>query len=170
MTRDEVKNIVMMIYYTYPNFKPDDLGMLITAWAAILEKQDAKAIEQALVNYASTSHEFAPTPGQLIDMVREMSRPKVEYISEIEAWHKVYKAICNGTYGAEAEFAKLPPEIQKAVGDPGQIRAWATTDIDSIQTVVQSNFLRSYRGVLKQVEHNNLQIGVSDNLRLGVEE
>jgi hypothetical protein len=62
----------------------------------------------------------------------------------------VSKALRNGYYGAEQEFEKLPPLVQRAVGQPSNLRQWATTDIDSIENVIQSNFLRTYRAVLNR--------------------
>ena len=37
MTRDEVKEIVMVIYSTYPNWKPDDLKFTVNAWYLMLQ-------------------------------------------------------------------------------------------------------------------------------------
>ena len=67
----------------------------------------------------------------------------------MEAWALVSRAIRNGYYGAEKEFEKLPPLVQKAVGTPGQLRNWSQTDMESIENVVQSNFMRTYRTVVK---------------------
>jgi hypothetical protein len=66
----------------------------------------------------------------------------------------VSKAIRNGYYGAEEEFAKLPEVVKKAVGNPANLRAWAHTDEQSIENVVQSNFLRTYRVVVKRESEN----------------
>jgi hypothetical protein len=40
--------------------------------------------------------------------------------------------------------------VQKAVGTPANLRAWAHTDESSIENVVQSNFMRTYRTVVKR--------------------
>ena len=57
----------------------------------------------------------------------------------------VSKACSNGIYGYREEFAKLPPEVQRAVGAPEQLREWAMMDSDTVQSVVASNFQRNYR-------------------------
>ena len=66
-------------------------------------------------------------------------------MTDLEAWALVRKALSNGTYGAEQEFAKLPPLVQKAVGSPANIREMAQADMESVATVFQSQFLRAYR-------------------------
>lgn len=39
----------------------------------------------------------------------------------------------------------MPPIVQKAVGSPSQLRNWSQTDSDSVENVIQSNFMRTYR-------------------------
>lgn len=82
----------------------------------------------------------------------------------------VRKAIANGIYGAETEYSKLPPLVQKAVGDPGQLRAWATSEAESLETVAQSNFMRCYRAELKRSEDNTLRLEVQEQLKIGAAE
>ena len=91
----------------------------------------------------SNSSGFAPSPGQLIENIQTLTRP--QELNEMEAWSLVSRALKNGNYGAEEEFFKLPPIVQKAVGQPSQLRAWAQTDIESIENVIQSNFIKTYR-------------------------
>jgi hypothetical protein len=88
---------------------------------------------------------FAPTVGQVLENARKIKSP--EELNEMQAWALVSKALRNGTYGAEEEFNKLPPLVQQAVGSPSQLRNWATTDYESIENVIQSNFMRTYRTV-----------------------
>lgn len=166
MTVKEVGELLAIIGSIYPNFRPEDKTSCVTAWTMVMSDESYDAIKTALSIYIKNGNQFPPNPGQLI----QLARPKPEYMNELEAWSLVRKAICNGIYGAEAEFAKLPPEVQRAVGDPGQLRAWAQGDIDSLQTVAQSNFCRVYRGVIRRIEDNVDRIGMADNLRLGVEE
>ena len=68
----------------------------------------------------------------------------------MQAWGLVRKAINNSGYHSEEEFAKLPPLVQKAVGTPGQLKQWGMSDIESIETVAQSNFMRTNRAVAKR--------------------
>ena len=93
---------------------------------------------------------FAPTPGQIIKTIQTIINPQA--LTETEAWLLVSKALRNGYYGAEREFVALPPLVQKAVGSPSQLRNWSQTDLDSIENVVQSNFMRTYRIEVKRAE------------------
>ena len=61
-----------------------------------------------------------------------------------EAWALVRKAIRNGYYGAEEEFEKLPTACQRAIGSPSNLRELAQLDIDQVETVEQSHFIKAY--------------------------
>ena len=68
-------------------------------------------------------------------------------LSEMEAWAKISAACRNGIYGAQEEFDKLSPTLQRIVGSPQQLSEWALLDADSLQSVVASNIQRSFRTV-----------------------
>lgn len=150
MTRDEIKQLLMRIQTVYPNWKPQtDLRFVVETWNEYLFEYSYEQMLLALKAFISTDTSgFAPNIGQLIEKARMISCP--EEMNEMEAWALVSKALRNGYYGAEEEFEKLPPLIQKAVGQPSQLRQWAQTESISIENVVQSNFLRTYRSVVNR--------------------
>ena len=151
MTRDETKRIIQIMCATYPNYHPADLSSTVDSWHMMLEDYPYNQIAIALKAYiTSDASGFAPSVGQLISKLKTITSGNEP--SELEAWAMVSKALRNGYYGAEEEFAKLPELVQKAVGNPSNLRQWATTDVDSIENVIQSNFLRTYRSVVKRAE------------------
>lgn len=150
MTRDETKKIIRIIADSYPNYKPSDISETIDVWSMMLEEYPYNQIAMALKAYILTDTSgFAPSIGQLIGKLQTISNANKE-LNEMEAWALVSQALKNGYYGAEEEFAKLPEMVQKAVGTPANLRAWAHTDESSIENVVQSNFMRTYRTVVKR--------------------
>jgi hypothetical protein len=90
---------------------------------------------------------FPPAIGQIKERIRLITQP--EEMTEQEAWTFVSKALRNSIYGSEEEFAKLPPEVRAVVHDPGQLRQWARSPDDTVQTVIASNFMRSFRAKQK---------------------
>jgi hypothetical protein len=150
MSRDETKKILMRIQTTFPNWKPQgDLSLVVDVWHEYLEDYAYEEILIALKAYTTTDTSgFAPSIGQLVGKLHSVARN--DELNEMEAWSLVSNAIKNGYYGAEEEFAKLPELVQKAVGTPANLRAWAHTDESSIENVVQSNFIRTYRTVVKR--------------------
>ena len=156
MTRDEVKRIIQIMCTTYPNYHPANLTDTVDVWAMMLEEYTYQEISLALKAYILTDTTgFAPSVGALVSKVR-----KTEELNEMEAWAMVSRALRNGTYGAEEEFAKLPPMVQKAVGRPSNLRQWAQTGAESVENVIQSNFIKTYRSVAKR-ENDLLALPVS---------
>jgi hypothetical protein len=149
MTREETKKIIRIIIDSYPNYKPSDLSETVDVWCMMLEEYSYQQITVALKAYILTDTSgFAPSIGQLVGKLHSVARK--DELNEMEAWSLVSNAIKNGYYGAEEEFAKLPELVRKAVGTPANLRAWAHTDETSIENVVQSNFMRTYRAVVKR--------------------
>ena len=151
MTRKETVKIIRIMCDCYPNYKPSDLSETIDTWDMMLEEYSYSQISMALKAYMhSDTSGFAPSIGQLINKLHEVQSP--QELNEMEAWLLVGKALRNGTYGAVEEFNKLPPLVQKAVGSPDNLRNWAQTDSESIENVVQSNFMRTYRMVVNRAK------------------
>ena len=149
MNREETKKILRIMVDSYPNYKPVDMAETIDVWQMMLEDFSYQQVAMALKAYImSDTSGFAPSIGQLVGKMQMISTPNE--LNEMEAWALVSKAIRNGYYGAETEFEKLPEMVQKAIGQPSQLRQWAHSDMESIETVIQSNFMRSYRMVVKR--------------------
>ena len=133
----------------YPNYRIDDIEYTAKIWADFLRGYSYEQVNIALRTYITTDTSgFAPSIGQLLDKLHAIQSP--QELNEMEAWSLVSKALRNGYYGAVEEFDKLPPLVQKAVGSPDNLRNWSQTDTNSIENVVQSNFMRSYRLVINR--------------------
>lgn len=144
MTREEVKKIIMVMSSTYPNWHPSDMTLTVDAWTLMLEDFSYNQVAAALKAFVlSDASGFAPSVGQLIGMIDRLGN--VGELSEMEAWSLVSRALRRSLYYADEEYAKLPEAVQKAVGSPEMLRSWAETDMKSIENVVQSNFMRTYR-------------------------
>lgn len=127
----------------YPNYKPNDLSETINDWSAMLSDYDFRLVATALKAYIlSDTSGFAPSVGQLVYKMKSITTPKE--LNEMEAWALVCDALRNSGYNYAEEYAKLPPLVQKAVGLPTQLQAWALTE-NLNKDVVGSNFMRCYR-------------------------
>lgn len=150
MTRNEAVKIIRVIVDSYSNYKPSNLSETVDVWCDMLSEYSYQQVAVALKSYIlSDSSGFAPSIGQLVDKIRVVSQPR--QLSENEAWALVSKALRNGYYGAEEEFKKLPEIVQKAVGYPSNLRDWSQQEENSL-SVIQSNFQRDYRTVVKREE------------------
>lgn len=151
MTREETIKLLMIIQSAYPNFKPPDKTVAADTWYTMLKDMDYNVVQMGLRAYiTSDTSGFAPSIGQLINTIYTIQNP--QELNEMEAWALVSKALRNGYYGAVDEFYKLPLLVQKAVGTPDNLRNWSQTNTESVENVIQSNFMRSYRTAMKREE------------------
>ena len=124
-----------------------DTAESINVWNVALSDLDYKQVHDAVMYYIMTEEQI-PKPASIRRKIAELSNMNTP--NEMQAWGIVSKALRNGLYGSKEEFEKFPEEIKKAVGSPEQLHNWATSDYREIETVIQSNFMRSYRGVCEQ--------------------
>lgn len=165
MIREETVEVIHTICDCYPNFKPEDLSRTINAWQVMLEEYSCEQVAVALKAYiTSNTSGFAPSVGEIVAKIQLVSQP--QELDGMTAWGLVSKALRNGTYGAVEEFNKLPPLVRQAVGMPDNLKNWATSDYQTIETVIQSNFLRTYETAVKRANEINR---MPDNIKSLIE-
>lgn len=149
MTREDTQKLLFTIAALYPNFNVADKTLTVDAWHWALEQYPAPAVKAALEIYIKTNNGgFAPSASQLIGCMHAPAEHG--RMTEGEAWALVKKAIQNSAYDSEAEFDNLPPAVQQAVGGASMLRQWAACDSDEVNTVIMSNFQRTYRAVVSR--------------------
>lgn len=155
MTETDVRKLLFTINSAYPTFRVENPDQMVAVWMEFLGDQDPIAIGAALKQRIRTStSNYAPSIGELIQGAYEI-RNKENELTPGEAWSLVYKALCRSTYYAEEEYNKLPPLVQKAVGSPYQLRAWAS-DSSFNEGVAASNFRKAYATVCERSKSDAL--------------
>lgn len=148
MTRQETGIIMDILTTAYPAFyngrNAPDMRMTVNLWAEMFAEDDVKIVAAAVKALIATDDKgFPPHIGAVKGRIRQISNP--DEMTEQEAWALISKALRDGYYNAEAEFAKLPPLVQDVVHDPRQLREWSMMDESTVQSVVASNVQRSFR-------------------------
>lgn len=165
MTREETVKIIRIMSDCYPNYKPNNLSETVDVWQMMLDEYSYNQVSIALKAYVtSDTSGFAPSVGEIVAKIQLVSQP--QELDGMAAWGLVSKALRNGTYGAVEEFNKLPPLVRQAVGIPGNLKNWATSDYQTIETVIQSNFLRTYEVIVKRANEINR---MPDNIKSLIE-
>lgn len=165
MTEEKVGELLMTIQAYYPNYNPPDKKITLNAWYIMLAEYPEELVLQALrACIATNTSGFAPDVGQIMSKIQTISQP--QELDGMAAWGLVSKALRNGTYGAVEEFNKLPPLVKQAVGMPDNLKNWATSDYQTIETVIQSNFLRTYETIVKRANEINR---MPDNIKSLIE-
>lgn len=165
MTREETVKIIRIMCDCYPNYKPNNLSETVDVWQMMLDEYSYNQVSIALKAYViSDTSGFAPSVGEIVAKIQTISQP--QELDGMAAWGLVSKALRNGAYGAVEEFNKLPPLVKQAVGMPDNLKNWATSDYQTIETVIQSNFLRTYETIVKRANEINR---MPDNIKSLIE-
>lgn len=152
MTKADVIGIMAILETAYPQYyaKRDNQQRMeaVNLWADLFADDPAQFVAAAVKTIIVSGGAFPPSIGEIKNKMHDLSAPAM--LSETEAWALVSKAVRNGIYGYEEEFAKLPPTVQAAVGRAEQLKEWAVMPEDDVQSVVASNFMRGYKTVQKR--------------------
>lgn len=157
MTKKETAQLVAVIKKVFPNSYKDltqkDWFDLVDTWYWLLAEYDINTATIALKTWlSSNTSAFPPTPGMILDVIAKLQSATGDnsmIMSESEAWESIYKAICNSSYHSKEEYEKLPQILQKVVGSPQALQSWGRMEIETVQSVVQSNCMRSFRSIQK---------------------
>ena len=148
MTREDVIKIMAVLRGAYPQFYRDvsrqEALDTIGLWEALFADDPYPLVDAAVKALIATDAKgFPPHIGAVKEKLRMIStQPEM---TEGEAWTLVSRALRNSAYDSQREFDALPPRLQRLVGSPNQLREWAMLDADTVQSVIASNFQRSYR-------------------------
>ena len=144
----ETAKLMAVLETAYPMFyakkTQQEREDAIRLWAEMFADEPgelvAMAVKALIKSRVST---FPPGIGEITEKIQQITQP--EQMTEMEAWGHVVKAVSNSNYNSGEEFQKLPPVVQRLVGTPSQLREWAAMDGETFNSVVASNFQRSYK-------------------------
>ena len=148
MTRQDMLKVLAVLKTAYPYFYKDTTRQsaedTLELWASLFAEDDPALVGMAVKSFiASDARGYPPVPGQIKALMRLLTIERHE--NELKAWGLVRRAIENARYNAKAEFAKLPPLVQKTVGNAAQLRAWSSIGPEAVDVTLANSFMRSYR-------------------------
>jgi hypothetical protein len=157
MNNNEVTANMAIMKTAYPAFYKDmadeEIDNVISLWTMMFESDNAKIVTEAVKSLVCTL-KFPPTIADVKGKIALLTQSKSS--SELEAWGLVLKAIGNANYQAKEMFERLPEICQKLVGSPNHLREWAMMDSEIVNSVIQSNFMRSYKSRVAQEKEYNM--------------
>lgn len=148
MTVRETGQVMDVLTVAYPQFyrrqTEDERAKALLLWAGMFAEEPVELVVAAVkALVCAKTDDWPPSIGAVKARIRQITTP--EEMTEAEAWALVRRAIQRGIYNSATEFERLPPMLQRLVGEPSQLRDWALLDEATVQSVVSSNFQRSYR-------------------------
>lgn len=157
MDREDTKKILKVIKTEWPhsfsNMSREEMQDMLVLWSEMFQDDDPCLVGTAVkAIVVGGNRAFAPNIGAIKEEMRKLLPSDPDSLPTGEAWALVSKAAANGAYGAEEEFSRLPPLIRKAVGSPGQLKAWAAMDSETFHSDAASLFRRNYDAMRQSAE------------------
>lgn len=168
MTKSETMKLMAVIKMGYPHFYEgcDNMDGVVDFWTEMFADYPLSLVMQAYQKFAATDTKgFPPVIGQIIQSINEIARPQVDELSEGEVWGMVKKALSDGYYHSRQEFDKLPPLVQRAVGNREMIYRWSMMDEEMIESNIRAMVCRSYKA-LAEAQREKLALPPSLSARL----
>lgn len=153
MNSNECMKVLSVLQANYPSsyrgVTPEGIKAMVALWSELLEDRNYSEVMAAVkALMLSDASDFAPSIGKINNKILEMREAvSGSGMTAMEAWAKVRQAISRSIYYSEEEFKKLDDKSQRIIGSPSQLRAWAVGDMNATDTVVASNFMRSYNAM-----------------------
>ena len=167
MNGKEVKEMIEFLQAVYPTYyrslTQEALDKYLVAWTVVFEPFNATDMFAGCRAYISANTTgFPPDPGSIVAYANRVRNPADDG-SGIEAWNLVRRAVNSPRDQYQAAFSVLPDTIKKIVGSPATLMAWGNVDESEFDTVIQSNFLRSYEALVKK---QNVESRIPDSLKI----
>lgn len=148
MNKKETMKALLEYRSVFPkayDFTKMDEEIVLARWHKQLHHLDYELVVKAIDYLAATEPRHAENPTyQIKNAIYSIGNPK---LSEGEAWQVVKKALReNGGFSINA-WNELPEEIKATIGSRQTAQSWALMDSSQLDTVVASNFMRTYRQV-----------------------
>lgn len=174
MTKEEMTKVLSFLKKAYPFFykdiTPKEGEEIADLWYEMFKEDDVVLVIKAVKLFIKSDRKgFPPVIGVIKAKMEEIvEASNSQQISEFEAWQMVKCAVKNSLYNSKEEFDKLPPIIQRVIGDHHTLKNWAETDRAQLETMVQSFFIKSYKSACEQ--ENNYEklarhIGINSEIQ-----
>ena len=169
MTKEETAKVVFYIKGAYPGYylkvDADAFKNQIKVWHDILGNEPFDRVMAGVKSaICAGTNGFPPSLDMVIEYMHRAENPGNR--SGIDAWRLVCRAINSPRDQMKAAFATLPETIQHVLGSPDTLLAWGNVDTEHFETVIQSNFLRSYES---QVRREHIEHKIPENLRISLD-
>lgn len=147
MKKSETVDCITYLSAAYPGaykrFTEQKFETLIAVWYNTFSEYPFATVMVGIQGYISTDTSgFPPSPGQVVKVIQDLTAEKET--NSMEAWAIVKKAVNSPRDRMEETFRTLPLLIQKVVGGHHQLMAWGNVNEEEFETVIQSNFMRTY--------------------------
>lgn len=156
MTISQTAQMMAILRAAYPRFyigmTDEDAEAALNLWHGFFADDDASLVSDAVKAFiANDTKGFPPSIGQIREKLDTINQAVNGFeLTPQNAWGLVKKALKDSGYHSAERFAELPEVVREVVGSPSQLHDWAVSDDGVSESVLASNFQRSYAARAEQ--------------------
>lgn len=156
MTISQTAQMMAILRAAYPRFyigmTDEDAEAALNLWHGFFTDDDASLVSDAVKAFiANDTKGFPPSIGQIREKLDTINQAVNGFeLTPQSAWGLVKRAMKDSAYHAAERFAELPEVVREVVGSPSQLHDWAVSDDGVSESVLASNFQRSYAARAEQ--------------------
>lgn len=149
MNKQEMAQVMAILKAAYPAYyakiSKEDAIVAVNLWTDMFSEEDAAVVVAAVKALIATKTDsFPPGIGAVKERIARLTRPME--MTEIEAWALVAEAVRKTDWNhPEKQFKNLPGDVQAVLGSPHTLCEYGMVSEEQFNTVVASNFQRSFR-------------------------
>lgn len=150
MTMSQTAEMMAILRAAYPRFyvgmTREDASAALNLWHGFFADDDASLVSDAVKAFiASDTKGFPPVVGQIREKLNVINQAVHGFeLTPQTAWGLVKRAMKDSAYHSAEQFAELPEVVQEVVGSPSQLHEWAVSNDGVSESVIASNFQRSF--------------------------
>lgn len=150
MTKAQTVKIMAIIRAAYPRFyvgmTMDDADAASNLWHSFFADDDESLVRDAVRTFiANDTKGFPPVVGQIREKLDVINQAVHGFeLTPQNAWGLVKRAMKDSAYHSAERFSELPDVVQEVVGSPSQLHEWAVSNDGVSESVIASNFQRSF--------------------------
>lgn len=156
MTISQTAQMMAILRAAYPRFyigmTDEDAEAALNLWHGFFADDDASLVSDAVKAFiANDTKGFPPSIGQIREKLDTINQAVNGFeLTPQSAWGLVKRAMKDSAYHSAERFAELPEVVREVVGSPSQLHDWAISDDGVSESVLASNFQRSYAARAEQ--------------------
>lgn len=150
MTMSQTAEMMAILRAAYPRFyvgmTREDASAALNLWHGFFADDDASLVSDAVKAFiASDTKGFPPVVGQIREKLNVINQAVHGFeLTPQNAWGLVKRAMKDSAYHSAERFSELPEVVQEVVGSPSQLHEWAVSNDGVSESVIASNFQRSF--------------------------
>lgn len=146
MTFDDTRKILTVLKTAYPKtftLPTEEAKRVLNLWYEMLNEYDTEVVAYATKNYIK-HNPYPPSIGGLVNEIEKL----IDNDFETELWNELSEAVSRGTVFTQEDFDKLSEPLRVWAKNPKQIRELALLPIETFQTVIRGQFLKTIKTVI----------------------